>query len=700
MSGHQQATIGDNVYFWFASNDTSGSGGDGSTPLFDVREAGAAAGAIPLLSGTPTLLTHANYPSGAHEIAVVATVGNGFAANDTFGVFCTLLVDSQNPTGFVGSCTLTPLAKTSEISALNNFDPANDDVAVVTLTATTTDVTNQVSANVTSISGGSAAADNLEAMYDGNGYVDDTAPSSRAQVDGIGAAAGAALPKEATSDNATVAIEGVSKVGTQTGIFTNTEAEDGNYHVITHAANDIDWIYGFEIGGNRTAVSISFAGYLTGSNDAMFIQAFDFVGSDWETLSQLPGQAGSSNIPLAPDLLSKHTGTGVDIGKVYIRFVADGAMSSPILNTDKLIVNAVNIGQSVGYSGGSIWIDTLLGTSGAEPFVNGVADKPVDNLTDALSLSVSTSLRRFQIVSGSTVNLIADASGMVGIGENWNLGLEGQLITNSVVIGANITGNADITSIDSKAIDCCFDTDGSGVGLTPSTNIRCGFKDEITLLAVGTYTFVQWFSEIPGEDTPGLNFNPAIGACFVNLRIGSGGIEIKNMKAGDVLSLEGFGQLVIASTCEAGTIAIRGNYIITDNVVGGFVAGGGVISDSARYDTGQIDDTITANASIIDIIADTNELQTNQGDWATATGFATETKQDIMQGNVTDILSDTGTTLDGKLENLLEALVYKQIITEANGDTEIFNVSNVSQGTVTTAFTSDGTFTQRLKMVI
>lgn len=118
MSGHQNATVEDTVYFWFGANDTSGSGGDGSTPLFDVREAGAAASAAPLLSGTPDLLSHANYPAGCYEVAVDATVANGFAADDTFAVFCTLLIDSQNPTGFVGSCTLTPLATAATASAI------------------------------------------------------------------------------------------------------------------------------------------------------------------------------------------------------------------------------------------------------------------------------------------------------------------------------------------------------------------------------------------------------------------------------------------------------------------------------------------------------------------------------------------------------------------------------------------------------
>jgi hypothetical protein len=101
--------IEDTVYFWFAANDTSGSGGDGATPLADVRLAGAAASAAPVLSPTPSLLTDAGYPAGCYEVAVAATAANGFAAGNTYAVFCTLTIDSQNPTGFVGSFTLEPV---------------------------------------------------------------------------------------------------------------------------------------------------------------------------------------------------------------------------------------------------------------------------------------------------------------------------------------------------------------------------------------------------------------------------------------------------------------------------------------------------------------------------------------------------------------------------------------------------------------
>jgi len=42
-------------------------------------------------------------------------------------------------------------------------------------------------------------------------------------------------------------------------------------------------------------------------------------------------------------------------------------------------------------------------------------------------------------------------------------------------------------------------------------------------------------------------------------------------------------------------------------------------------------DIASAKAESVLILEDTNELQVNQGDWATPTGFATETKQDTMQ---------------------------------------------------------------------
>jgi hypothetical protein len=49
------------------------------------------------------------------------------------------------------------------------------------------------------------------------------------------------------------------------------------------------------------------------------------------------------------------------------------------------------------------------------------------------------------------------------------------------------------------------------------------------------------------------------------------------------------------------------------------------------------------------ILADTNELQTNQGDWATATGFATSAALATVDANVDSILEDTGTTIPASI---------------------------------------------------
>lgn len=135
----QHATVGDTVYFYFGANDTSGSGGDGASAAAHVRLAGAAASAAPVLSPTPDLLTHASYPAGCYEVAVACTVGNGFAADSTYGVFCTLAIDSQNPTGFIGQVKLFP-----------------------------------IQSDVQKVSGSATVANNIELDYDGTGYAKET----------------------------------------------------------------------------------------------------------------------------------------------------------------------------------------------------------------------------------------------------------------------------------------------------------------------------------------------------------------------------------------------------------------------------------------------------------------------------------------------------------------------------------------------
>jgi hypothetical protein len=103
-------TLEDTVYFWIGANDTSGSGDDGAQFIAHVRLAGADATDPPLFSlGDIPELSNAAYPQGCYEIAIPAKALNLFEAGEEYAVFCTLLVDSQNPTGFVGSFQLAPV---------------------------------------------------------------------------------------------------------------------------------------------------------------------------------------------------------------------------------------------------------------------------------------------------------------------------------------------------------------------------------------------------------------------------------------------------------------------------------------------------------------------------------------------------------------------------------------------------------------
>jgi len=109
MSQYKDVAVGSTVYFWFAANETDGDAGDGADPLYDVRLAGAASDAAPTASGSPTLLSHANYGAGLHEIAIDTT---GYTPGSEYAVFCSLTISAVNPSGFVGSFVVRAASST------------------------------------------------------------------------------------------------------------------------------------------------------------------------------------------------------------------------------------------------------------------------------------------------------------------------------------------------------------------------------------------------------------------------------------------------------------------------------------------------------------------------------------------------------------------------------------------------------------
>jgi hypothetical protein len=107
---------------------------------------------------------------------------------------------------------------------------------------------------------------------------------------------------------------------------------------------------------------------------------------------------------------------------------------------------------------------------------------------------------------------------------------------------------------------------------------------------------------------------------------------------------------------QADVAAISGDSTAADNLESAY--------DGTGYDVGGID--VSELNSVVDdlldggrldlifddTLADTADLQTNQGNWLTATGYATAAALATVDANVDAILVDTGTTLSGTLTTI------------------------------------------------
>lgn len=236
------------------------------------------------------------------------------------------------------------------------------------------------------------------------------------------------------------------------------------------------------------------------------------------------------------------------------------------------------IQENLGYEGGAVYIDTINGTPGTVPFENGTVGLPVDTIADALTLAVALGLTRIVVYPGSTVTLTDAVEGYTITGENWAIVLAGYSVSNTFIHGADVSGIC--TGAISPSFQLChFDV----VTIPPAHIDRCGLEGTVTIGAAGTFFFDRCHSGVAGTSTPVLDFGSGLNASEINLRGYSGGIELRNMGAGTGtyrMSLEGFGQLIVAASCSANSVvAIRGHFEITDN------AGGAVtFADEPMFD--------------------------------------------------------------------------------------------------------------------
>lgn len=376
-----------------------------------------------------------------------------------------------------------------------------------------------------------------------------TLDSLSSQISSIGSGTGAALNYPVDADNASSPIKSVSGVGTQTGTFANTLADDGTLHQIASVGNAIDWVYGFSCGAARAASKFVSRANMSAANDTVTVSAYNFSTLAWDTRTTITGTAETlRDVPL----LAAHTGTsGADAGKVYIRFVfSEGDAGT--LNIDEAYVQAQQSGSQIGYADGAVWIGGS--NSNTTPYVDGTADNPV-TYAAAKTLAAALGLTRFRVRNGTSITLDASAANRSFMGNNWTLAFGGQAIDGAFFSGAEISGTGTCTT-QAEFVDCHVN---AGATFGPSRFLRCGFagfgESKVTAGSAGEFLLVDCFSEVAGSGTPYFSFP---GACGVNIRRWSGGSNIVLDNTSATLTLEvvtGGGQTINVG---GGDVEIRG----------------------------------------------------------------------------------------------------------------------------------------------
>ncbi len=537
-------------------------------------------------------------------------------------------------------------------------------------------VSGRMDSDVQAVSGSTTAADNAELQYDGTTGLDgETFPASQAQLDQI-ANVGSALNKPPKDSPAGFVITwGENEVNNED----STHAVDGTYHVI-EAQDDtgtekIDVYYEFAIGGDGVPSSVHLQGRFdrAGAAKNLTVHAWNWVTSSWRQI----GTLGSTfaDIVDSYDLFTAEVGTGANLGTVRIRFLTGSVALSATdaLHIDQIFLAYSIVARSVGYDGGAVWVDTTAsGTAGTESFVNGTADNPVLTWADALILAGNLNLHRFEIVSGSSIQLSANSDGFVLRGTNWNLDLNGQSIVEVAITGAHLTGIGVAASGDVHLTGCLI----GAATLPPSILLVCGIGENFgtfTAGSAGDYTFVNCFSKVPGSGAPVFAFTGLGSATGISNRAWSGGgswtldgdctISIEVIAGGTQTVITGGADVEIRGTCAAVAVTVSASETVRLVGVNGpiTIAGAATAAVVSLYGvSGPVADTSTGTTVTDETLNQANintECDTALTDYAGPTKAEMDTAHALLATDadmnavgvivaairaVTDLLPDSG----------------------------------------------------------
>ena len=218
---------------------------------------------------------------------------------------------------------------------------------------------------------------------------------------------------------------------------------------------------------------------------------------------------------------------------------------------------------------GGVTIDTINGYPGtgelSDGRIIGTPRAPSDNWADTLTIANTRGFDTIFVIGDGTLDDTQNYDNFLFIGQSEKLTTltlpTGASLSNCEFQFATVTGTLDGGSTLRR---CIIET----LNFVNGELDQCTIEGTVTLGGSEEALFLECKSGVPGAATPVIDLGGSGQALAVRGWIG--GLELRNRTGTDAISVDmNSGQVIIASTCSAGDIIIRGIYDkLTDNSTG------------------------------------------------------------------------------------------------------------------------------------
>lgn len=383
--------------------------------------------------------------------------------------------------------------------------------------------------NMTSISGDSAAADNLEATYDGTGYNDDVAPATQLQLTGIGG--GVSIATIATGSTVTE--------GDETLTYEATATHDDSYYEVASdttpvASEDIDFYLTFNTGdGMNFPIFFHLHGYYEDNNapanSTLNIQSWNFDTSAWNTIATLSDSASDIDLDLPLHVHDVDPDGGGE-GDVRIRFKLVATEVLQNMRIDHASVNYVSGAVSAAEVADAVWDEVIVSAHDTSNTAGALLDSPGDWIT-ATGFAVASDVTTAHTTTDAKIDAtdvelakVPKSDGTVSWNSTALAAIE--LQANDALVDEkldHLVAVADADDVvDDSIIGQLASTDGDWSNFSEATDSLQSIRDAIALFD----TVAEWLSLLSAVDTDATSATHA--PAYVTLEAGKASNDAYN----------------------------------------------------------------------------------------------------------------------------------------------------------------------------